>query len=288
MIQAKKVMNVPNSQLGEGPIWDYREEILYWVDIMNGVLHRFYPKKNHYSFEKFDQYLGAAVPCEDGQFILAMQNGFAFFNPKTQQLTPIADPENHLPNNRFNDGKCDPAGRFWAGSMEQPGGPPTGSFYCVNNDLTIHKKLSNIHISNGLDWTSDGQKMYYIDTLTHKVQSFHFDVKTGEIDKEKDFLHFEKGLEYPDGMTLDANDNLWIAFYGLGKVICFDGQTGQQLQIVEVPASFTTSCAFGGTDLDTLYITTSTKEGEPDSGALFAVKPGVKGRKAYFFKSVLL
>ncbi|MFT4972242.1 MAG: sugar lactone lactonase YvrE [Saprospiraceae bacterium] len=169
-MQAEKVLHIPNTQLGEGPVWDYRNNILYWVDIMNGLLHGFDPKNGSHHSHKFDQYLGAAVPCEDGQFILAMQHGFALFNPITKKLQPIANPESDLPNNRFNDGKCDPAGRFWAGTMAMPGGPPTGSFYCLNNDLKVEKKLTNIHISNGLDWTTDGQKLYYIDTLTHKVQ----------------------------------------------------------------------------------------------------------------------
>lgn len=284
-LQAEKICHIPNTQLGEGPVWDYRTETLYWVDIMNGLLHGFVPKNNATHSYKFDQYLGAAVPCEDGRFILALQHGFAFFDIKTKQLSPIADPEKDFPNNRFNDGKCDPAGRFWAGTMHHPGGPPTGSFYCLNNQLKVDKKLPNIHISNGLDWTIDGKRMYYIDTLTHKVQSFFYDKNTGEIEKEKDLLHFEKDVEYPDGMTLDADDNLWIAFYALGKVVCFDGQNGKRLATVEVPASLTTSCAFGGADLDTLFITTAAKEGEESGGALFAVKPGVKGRKAHFFKT---
>lgn len=283
-MKAEKILHIPNTQLGEGPVWDYRNNILYWVDIMNGLLHGFDPKNCTHHAYKFNQYLGAAVPSEDGHFIMAMQHGFAFFNPKTEELTPIIDPEINLPLNRFNDGKCDPMGRFWAGTMEMPGGRPTGSLYCLNKDLKASKKISNIHISNGLDWTSDGKKMYYIDTLTHKVQSFFYDQNTGEIEKEKDLLHFEKGVEYPDGMTLDANDNLWIAFYALGKVVCFDGTNGKRLAIVEVPASLTTSCAFGGENLDTLFITTAAKEGEELGGALFAVKPGVKGRKANFWK----
>lgn len=283
-MKAEKVLHLPNTQLGEGPVWDYRKKILYWVDIMNGLLHGFDPATNNHHSYKFNQFLGAAVPSTDNRFILAMQYGFAFFNPITNKLTPLIDPESELPLNRFNDGKCDPSGRFWAGTMEMPGGRPTGSLYQLEQDLTVSKKLTNIHISNGLDWTKDGKKMYYIDTLTHKVQSFFYDQTTGAIEKEKDLFHFKEGVEYPDGMTLDANDNLWIAFYDLGKVVCFDGQNGNRLTTVEVPASLTTSCAFGGEDLDTLFITTAAKKKEELGGALFAVKPGVKGRKAHFFK----
>lgn len=281
---AEKVKNTPSAHLGEGPVWDYRNNTLYWVDILGRCLYGFNPTTNAEYLYRFDQFVGAAVPCENNNFVLAMQHGFAYLDTQTKALTMIQDPESHLPLNRFNDGKCDPAGRFWAGTMAINSGPPVGSLYCLNNDLSITRKLTDIKISNGLDWTSDASKMYYIDTLSHKVRSFHYDKATGHIEYEKDFLQFERDSVFPDGMTLDEDNNLWIAFYNAGKVICFDGQNGKPVCTVEVPASLTTSCTFGGENLDTLFITSAAKGGEASGGGLFAVQPGVKGLKANLFR----
>lgn len=282
-MKATPFLHIPNTSLGEGPVWDYRTQQFWWVDIPNGILHcHDYQSAKNKSYQ-MGQMLGSVVPCENGDLILSMQHGFVFFNPETEKLAPITDPEAHLPDNRFNDGKCDPAGRFWSGTMRinRPR-LPTGSFYCLDNKLEVSKKLSNIIVSNGLAWNKAADKMYYIDTHTLKVQAFHYDLATGDIEKEKDALVFE-GI-FPDGMCIDENDNLWIAFFRSGKVICFNPETGEKLEEIEVPASKTTSCAFGGEDLDTLFITSAANEGEPLGGAIFSIKPGVRGLKANFFK----
>ena len=283
-MKAVPFIHIKNTLLAEGPVWDYRTQELWWVDIPKGLLHCHHYKSGNNRSYSIGQMLGAAVPCEGEGFILAMQHGLAFFNPKNEMLNLINDPESDLPDNRFNDGKCDPAGRFWAGSMRinRPR-KPTGSLYCIDKSLQVSKKLSDIKVSNGLAWTKDAQKMYYIDTHSLKVQAFFYDVTRGEIEKEKDALVFEE--LYPDGMCIDENDNLWIAFYGAGQVLCFDPRTGQMLEEVKVPASCTTSCCFGGVHLGTLFITSAAKEGEDLGGAIFAVQPGVRGKKASFFRA---
>lgn len=283
-MKAQPVLRIENTLLGEGPVWDYRRKELWWVDIENGLLHFYHPQKDRNRTYGIGQMVGAAIPCEKGGLILAMHHGLAFFNPDTEELNPIVDPESDLPGNRFNDAKCDPAGRLWAGTMaiDKPRNK-VGSLYCLDSSLQVTKKLSDITVSNGLAWNRAADRMFYIDSETQIVWSFLFDLESGEIEKEADALKFERII--PDGMCIDENDNLWIAFYGSAMVCCFDPKTGEQLEQIDVPAKQTTSCAFGGESLDTLYITSSNRVEKSEwGGSLFAVKPGVKGRKANFFK----
>ena len=282
-MQAKKTLHIPGTHLGEGPVWDHRTQQLWWVDITPGLLHCFDPKTKENKSYSLGQMLGAAVPCQEGGFVLALQHGLGFFSPETGDLKIITDPEHDRPLNRFNDGKCDPAGRFWAGTMMiTPPREAEGSLYCLDTDLRVEKKLSGIKISNGLAWTKDNSTFYYIDTLTQKLQAFEYDLRSGAISRGETVLKFLPE-EFPDGMCIDDQDNLWIAFYGSSKVSCYNPRTGRQLAQIDVPAERTTSCAFGGKELDTLYITSAAEKGDPLGGALFSLQPGVKGRPCNFF-----
>lgn len=284
-MKAELILQIKNTKLGEGPVWDHRIQKLWWVDIPNGLIHCYNPENGHNTTHSIGQMVGAAIPCEkEGQMILAMQHGFAFFHSDTGGLQLISDPESDRPLNRFNDGKCDPAGRLWAGTMSiDPPREAVGNLYRMDTDLRVTKMLSDIKVSNGLAWTKAADKLFYIDTRQFKMMSFDYDPATGEISNQQDFLIFEKDL--PDGMCIDENDNLWAAFYLGGKIVCFDSRTGEELDKIEVPAQCTTSCCFGGENLDTLYITSGAKEGDELGGGLFAVQPGVRGRKTNFFKS---
>ncbi|MDB4768925.1 SMP-30/gluconolactonase/LRE family protein [Saprospiraceae bacterium] len=283
-MKVEPILKIENTLLGEGPVWNYKTQELLWVDIPNGLIHTCNLEKETRTTDAIGQMVGAAIPCDNGELLLAMQNGFAFFNPITKELQNISDPESDLPLNRFNDGKCDPAGRLWAGTMAtNPPRDAVGSLYRMGSDLKVNKVLSDIKVSNGLAWTKAGDKMFYIDTRQFKMMSFDYDLATGEIENQQDFLVFEKDL--PDGMTIDENDNLWVCFYLGGKVVCFDSKTGKQLDEIKIPALCTTSCTFGGENLDTLFITSGAKEGDEFGGTLFAVQPGVKGRKLDFFKT---
>lgn len=286
-MQAELILDA-KAIVGEGPVWDHRQALLYWVDIMHGHLHVYDPQTNKDVVHEIGQYIGAAVPRENGGLVMALQHGFAFYDTSSENLEMIHDPEQHMPGNRFNDGKCDPAGRFWAGTMEIEEQNPTGSLYYLNPDLHVQKKLSNIHISNGLAWSGDHAKMYFIDTLTYKVQCFAYEITTGEIQYERDVVKIDrKKMGAPDGMTIDAEDNLWVAMYDGGKVCCFDPDTGTLLEQIAVPAKKSSSCAFGGENLDTLFITSigrdTDAQTDPYAGGLFAIQPGVKGVRADFF-----
>jgi len=283
-MKVEPIIKIENTILGEGPVWDYRTDELIWVDIPNGLIHSCNLENKTCTTDNIGQMVGAAIPCDNGHLLLAMQHGFAFFNSATKKLHHIADPESDLPRNRFNDGKCDPAGRLWAGTMSiDPPRDAVGSLYRLDNDLKVTKILSDIKVSNGLAWTMAANKMFYNDTRQNKMMSFDYDNESGDIENQQDFLVFDK--ELPDGMTIDENDNLWVCFYLGGKVVCYDSTTAKELQVIEVPAYCTTSCTFGGENLDTLYITTGAYEKSDTGNTLFAVKPGVKGLKANFFKT---
>lgn len=269
--------------LGEGPIWDHRNNTFWWVDIPNGLIHRRDWNADEDKVFDIGQMVGAAIPCQNGdRLILAMLHGFAFFDPNTGNLEQILDPEADKPSNRFNDGKCDPYGRLWAGTMcIDPPRDPAGSLYCLDNDLNLKTKMTGVRVSNGLAWNKASDRMFYIDTRNNHIMSFNYDLESGEIKQTDDLLKFDALL--PDGMTIDEDDNLWVAFYSGKRVCCFDSKNGAKLEQVEMPVSNPTSCTFGGQDLDTLLVTTGNHPEEDRAGAVFAFNPGVRGVPTNFF-----
>jgi sugar lactone lactonase YvrE len=284
-MKAALILHIPGTRLGEGPVWDHRSRQLWWVDILNGRIHAFDPARRQDRTYEIGQFVGALALRQEGGLLLALQSGFAFYDPATEQLTPIADPEVDRPGNRFNDGKCDPAGRFWAGTMDHAEQAASGSLYCLDPDgMTVSRHLEDIRISNGLAWTKAGDRLYYIDSPTHKVQAFHYDINSGAIEYDRDVLTFDPGYGYPDGMCIDEEDQLWIAFWDGAKVRRFDPDRGRQTWQIDVPARRPTSCCFGGNNLETLFITSAAKEGDPLGGGLFAVKPGLRGVETALFE----
>ena len=222
--------------------------------------------------------------------MLALKNGFASFDLETEQLTLIADPETHLPGNRFNDGKCDAAGRLWAGTMGIEPKSASGHLYSLHPDLTVHRHLDNLTISNGLAWSLDHQTMYFIDSPTQQVVAFDFNLEMGTLSNQRVVIEIPKEAGLPDGMTIDSDGKLWIALWGGSQVAQWDPVSGQCLRQIPVPASQVASCAFGGPNLDVLYITTARiglsptdLATQPQAGGLFKTQPGVRGVPAYEF-----
>lgn len=274
--------------LGEGPCWDDTNNVLYWVDIMGKNLHKYDPATDTNETYHIGQLIGAAVPSKSGGLVLALENGFYKFYPDSEELKPITDPESHLPNNRFNDGKCDKAGRFWAGTMPMSGGGKVGALYCLDTDYEVKTVLKDVSLSNGIAWTPDHRTMYYIDTPTREVAAFDYDVETGSLSNKRVVITFTEDRGNPDGMTIDEEGMLWIAEWGGYQVGRWDPNTGKLLEALPIPAAQVTSCAFGGENLDTLYITTAAigQENKPDqpfAGGLFSIKMNVKGTKTYAF-----
>ena len=282
------------AKLGEGAIWHPLEKKLYWVDIEAAELHMLDPAtKKDISFPTLEK-PGTVVPVRGGGALLATQNSICKIDTKTGKLNLVTKPLDN-PLIRFNDGKADPSGRFWVGTMAYDTKEGAAALYRMNKDKSFHQVLDNVTISNGIVWTGDKKTMYYIDTPTLEVQAFDYDDETGAVSNGRVVFRMPESVEgSPDGMTIDAEDKLWIALWGGCAVLHVDPATGNILQHVDVPSLNVTSVAFGDENLDTLYITTSREwltpeqlEKHPESGGVFAVKPGVHGVPANFYTEEL-
>jgi sugar lactone lactonase YvrE len=285
-VAAQLVADV-RSTLGEGPVWDDREQCVWWVDILGESIHRTDPASGRDDVIPVGQMVGALGLRERGGLIVAVRDGFVSVDPAGGRIERVADVEADRPDSRMNDGKVDPQGRFWAGTTDIDHRPGLGTLYRLDADHTVHPILADVTISNGLDWTSDGASMYFIDTPTRRVDRFSFDPVTGSIDGRQTAVSIRPGAGGPDGMTIDAEDHLWVALWD-GWAIERYAADGELELRVEVPAAQATSCAFGGPDLDVLFITTGRKDlpagvisDQPHAGGLFACRPGVRGRPAH-------
>jgi len=286
---AKTIIDA-RANLGEGPIWDAQTQHLYWVNIMNSEVSIYNPSTDINRTIDVGQYIGTVVPSTSGLLMLALHQGFASLNIETEEVTIVHDPEPDQPGHRFNDGKCDPAGRFWAGSMSLGERAPVGTLYCMDTDYTVRKMVENVTISNGLAWSLDNKMMYYIDTPTGTVDAFDYDLSTGDITNRRPVITIPENQGYPDGMTMDAEGMLWVAHWGGARVTRWDPQSGILLDTVHVPAPCVTACAFGGPNLDQLYITSARKGCDeatlaeyPQSGNVFLAEVGVSGIEACVF-----
>ena len=282
------------TMLGEGSIWQPKENRLYWIDIEGKTFHIYDPVAKEDKIFPVGARPGTVVPLQRGGALLALQNGNYKIDTKTGKLDFIINPLPDTVNLRFNDGKCDPARRFWVGTLALDSRRRGAVLYRFDRDKNIHLVLDSVSISNGIVWTADKKTMYYNDTPTLTIQAFDYDDKTGAISKLRVVVKIPKGIGAPDGMTIDSENNLWVALWGGGMVGKFNPLTGALIQKVKVPAPNVSSCAFGGKNLETLYITTArawVKEDKlkefPLSGGLFSVRPGVHGVPAEFYKGKL-
>ncbi|TSB48117.1 SMP-30/gluconolactonase/LRE family protein [Alkalicoccobacillus porphyridii] len=283
MMKAEVVWKA-KAQLGEGPFWDEDKEELLWVDIDGCKLNTYSPASEENTQLSFGQKVTAVVKRKKGGLLLAMTDGIYTF--EADRLEKVASPEKTVPYHRFNDGKCDPAGRFWAGTMVTEGQTKDAALYRVDTDLTCEKVLGDIQISNGLAWDVSHQRMYYIDTKTQQVVSYDYNLETGEITNKDVVYTFPETDGHPDGMTIDEDGMLWVAMYNGWQVIQINPLTKEKLAAIEVGAKCVTSCAFGGEDYQTLFITSASSgdEADPLGGSLFAVKTNSKGFKPDEFK----
>ncbi len=280
------------STLGEGPVWDWKNKLLFWVDIEGGLLHCYNPIGQEHQKWTFGQMLGAVVPTENSTLLLALETGLALFEPNTETLTKLSVLVNDLPELRYNDGKVGPNGNFWIGSMHKQLVPNSGNLYRVDHNLSVTQVISQTTISNGMAWTADHKQFYYIDTATQQVVQFHFDKNTSEIANRQVVITIPESAGAPDGMAIDEEGMLWIAHWGGFAVRRWNPHTGEVIEKIQLPAPNVTSCCFGGAHLDTLYITTARSglsESQikefPQSGGLFAFQSKVKGTRIQYFKN---
>ena len=270
------------SSWGEGPVW--QQGVLFYVDIEGHEVVAFDPASVGERVWNVGQRAGMAVPRARGGLVWAGDDGFFFLDTETGRSSAIANPEPDLPDNRFNDGKCDPAGRLWAGSICLKK-RPEAALYCLDAGLRIERKFGPVTNSNGLAWSKCGRTMFYIDTPSKKVRAFDFDVEAGAISGERVVWDTGADSSSPDGMTIDTEDRLWIAFWHGATVVRFDPATRRVEEQIDFPCIETTSCAFGGPDLGDLYVTTGVKAGleESQAGRLFVCRPGAFGLPAVAF-----
>lgn len=277
------------AHLGEGPLWDPRAQRLYWVNIKRQELHRFDPATGRDEMWQAPAMVGSLAVRETGGLVVALRSGFHFFDPDSKapggKWDPIVDPEAHLPENRFNDGKPDRQGRFWAGSMHDPEKQPSGGLYRLGWDLKATRLVDGIICSNALCWSPDGRTMYYADSWAHTIWAWDFEPASGEIANRRVFVERPKEDGAPDGATVDAEGFVWVAYWGGWCVRRFD-PAGKLERVVKLPVAQVTCPAFGGPDLDICYVTSARvgRDPQPLSGGIFAFQPGVKGLAEAFFK----
>ena len=271
------------ADLGEGPTWDAQARVLVWVDIMAGRVHRFDPATGADEALEVGQPVGAAVPTTSGGLAVAASDRFCLLDPATGKTESLVEVESDLPATIMNDGKCDPAGRFWAGTKDAEGRRPLGSLYRLDADRTLARVLADVTISNGLGWSPDLRTMYYIDSATYGIDGFDFDRETGAVANRRRLVDIPEGWGLPDGMTVDAEGFLWVAFWG-GSAVRRLAPDGRVVSMIGFPVSQVTSCAFGGDDLADLYVTTARiglsdaqLQAQPHAGGLFRVRSGVRG-----------
>jgi len=276
------------ARLAEGPCWDSEVKKLYWVDIEGKKVHVYDPALGLNTSYEVGELIGCAVHCQSGKLLLGLKKRLAFLELKTGQLTDLVELEDQQSTTRINDGKCDLQGDFWFGTMNMSSEEAIGGFYRLD---TTSSSISIIKvppieatISNGFVWSIDQTQFYYIDSPTRCVKAFDYNFNTKEMRDPKVIIRFFEDDGVPDGMTQDTEGMLWIAHWGGGKITRWNPLTGKCLGTLRLPVTNVTSCTFGGSELNDLYITTA-REGlteeqlknEPNAGGIFRIKVKWKG-----------
>jgi len=267
--------------LGEGPVWVPRDQALYWVDIQDRKIFRL--DAEHQLTEWLTPArIGSLAPLAETGFIGGTEAGIAIIHPDANLYDLILRPEDDRPDNRFNDGKVDREGRFWAGSMDDTKRRASGALYRVDLDRSITRVDDDYRICNGPAFSPDGRTMYHNDTARNVTYAFDL-AENGQASNRRVFLKHDPVQGHPDGMTVDADGGLWIAFWG-GWCVRRFSPAGECLQTIRLPVEQPSSCAFGGPKLDRLYVT-SARESlsdeqlamQPSAGGLFMLEAGVQG-----------
>lgn len=271
--------------VGESPVWHAAEQSLYWVDIQQKKIHRFHPASGENQTFCLPEIVTCIALRSAGGLVLTLRKHFAAYDPTTSKLERLAEVEDNLPDNRFNDGKCDPQGRFWAGTMDTVNwSAPTGNLFRMDAQGEVSLMQRDVICSNGSGWSPDGSRMYYTESFRYAIFVYDFNSETGAISNRRPFATLDSnGGGFPDGMTVDASGFVWSNVVGLGQIRRYD-PAGKLERIVQLPVPRATDSTFGGPDLKTLYVTTARETmspGElaqaPRSGSLFAVDCDVCG-----------
>jgi sugar lactone lactonase YvrE len=277
------------AEVGEGPHWDTASQSLWFVDLTGGVVHRFDRASGEVRSFAAGQEVGAVVPRQGGGLVLAARDGIATVTHTGEGFELTVPVELEKTSNRMNDAKCDPVGRLFAGTTAYDFTPGAGALYRIDAGWSCQLVIGAVTTSNGTAWSPDGSRMYYIDSATQGVDVLDYDVASGAAANRRRLVDIPVETGIPDGMTVDAEGNLWVACFGGATVRCYS-PLGVEVRSIRLPVTQVTSCAFGGPDYADLYITTAAYrlsaeqlEREPLAGATFVCRPGVSGLPASAF-----
>lgn len=279
-----------SSILGEGPVWDQENNCLLWVDILQGEIHQYSLETAEHKRFSIGEPVGAVALCASGKILAALKNRLVFVDENGNMEAAGKNPGVQA-GCRFNDGKCDPAGRFWIGTMDEKGRKGRGDLFVLEKDLTTSVKISNVTISNGMAWSKDSRTFYYIDTAEQNVVAYNYNISNGCISEKRVVINIPLEKGRPDGMTIDEDGMLWIALWGGWKVTRWNPATGECIDSISLPVSLVTSCTFGGKNMDKLFITSAKVglsradlEKQLLAGSLFVINnSGYKGISSYNF-----
>ncbi len=286
-----KLSHIQNSEsiLGEGPLYNKRENSLYWTDIKDNKLYKYDLLSKIVVPFQFDKPIGSFAFTKDNKVIATTNDGFEYLDLTSKKTSKIINPEEDKTQNRFNDGKCDKKGRYFAGTMDNNEKEIKGSLYCFDGN-TIEKKEKNLFISNGLGWNKNSTKFYLTDSPKRIIYVYDYDLETSKMSNKKVFATIQEKDGYPDGLCVDEDDYIWSAHWNGWKITRYN-PNGEIDSIYDLPVPKVTSCNFGGSDLKSLFITTASiglnkqeLEKAPLSGFTFILKTGVKGQKSNCFR----
>lgn len=280
----------PRSELGEGPVWNPLDQTLTWVDAARKLLHRRTAGDETVETYTLPHYPGSYAYCADGTLLMAYRNGLARLDLGAGTSENLPCPGIDFMLERFNDGACDRAGRFWVGTMDPRMTDPVGALYRVDTDLTIRRIAGDVRVSNGLAFSPDDRLLYHTDSRSAVIWAWDFDLAAGEIENRRPFADFRNGDGgRPDGITTDTAGNVWMAMNGGGRVLCLTPDGGM-LHDIALPTSRPTSLCFGGPGLDRLFVTSmqyalseDERRAQPQAGCLFDLEPAASGLAEPFF-----
>jgi sugar lactone lactonase YvrE len=292
-----EVVQDARATLGECPVWDQRTERLHWVDIRAGLVHRISPSDGSDLVFDVGQPVGSVGLGAAGGLVVALRDGFGLIPSNSDSVEAMIEVEKPLTGNRMNDGRCDAAGRFWAGTIasaweQEPGAGALYRLEQAGDTFGTTQVLTDLTVSNGIDWSPDERHMYFIDSATQRVDVFDFDLDSGTIRNRRPFAEIPVEEGMPDGLVVDAEGCVWVALIGGGRLRRFSPLARIDLEI-ELPVTLVTSATFGGDGLTDLYITTAKhrltdeeRDRQTHAGSVFCCTPGPTGKPQHYFSGV--
>lgn len=280
---AVEVVQRAQALVGEGPVWIAAQARVFWVDIKGLAIHACDPSTGRAETWAVPERIGALIPRARGGFVALAKSGVKLCDAPFDRFESVLHPDADRPRNRFNDAKCDPFGRLWAGTMDDDEVEASGRLYRIDDLQTARRLKDNVQLSNGLGWSPDGRTMYFVETQRGLIWKYAYDVDDGTAADERVFAQVPPSQGYPDGLCVDADGGVWLAHWGGSRLTRFTPD-GRIDRVLRLPVPQVTSCAFGGVGLDTLYITSAAigldaaaLHAAPLSGSLFACRVGVSG-----------